>query len=407
MTDLRIDQFFLSERVGWSIGSLSFFHVDCQFSIFGIFPVAKLQTLVALSHAYDIPLPNLGRSPFSYPTKMAEKVLCIQLKRLGDVLLTTPSVRALHQHRPDMEIHYLTQVPAHQIFLCNPYISKTIAISARPKWKEIVALLCQLRKGSYTVAIDFMGSPSTALIGLLTGVRKRIGFKRRGRNMLYSYSVEKPQGVDYSAREKLHLLTALGVVSDNTELDFYITDRDRVSASNILKRLGVTHKRPLVSVSPISRRAYKVWPAKYFAEICDYMIDAYNAQVLFLWGPGEYRFIRKVKESMRHSSLPDYDIPSIAETVGLLELVDLHVGNDNGPMHFAVAAGSPTVAIFGKPQLKNWTPPNNSRHLAVEFDPGCKESCFYPKCDLECLKRLQPEAVKEAIAAQMGETGPI
>ncbi len=127
------------------------------------------------------------------------------------------------------------------------------------------------------------------------------------------------------------------------------------------------------------------------------MIEKYDVQILFLWGPGEYQFVHLVKQKMKHTSLPDYDVPTILETMAILEKVDMHIGNDNGPMHFAIAAGVPTVAIFGKPMMKNWMPPKSMKHQAVEYDPGCKNNCFYPKCQLECLKKVTIEKVIEKI----------
>ncbi len=338
-----------------------------------------------------IPTMLSGKSP--------DKVLLIQLKQLGDILMTTPSIRALHRSDPTTEIHYLTQSSASRVVANNPYLSKVVTVSAKPGIKETATLLFRLRRENYSVVIDFMGQPGTALACRLIGGRKRIGFKKRGRSPFYTHAVEPPLRVEYSAQKKLHLLSVLGITSDDTKLDFFPREKDRHTAKSILRRLGAKTGRPLVSVSPVSKRDYKVWPAEYFAEICDYLVARYQAQILFLWGPGEIRFVEKVKARMKKPSLPYYDVPTIAETAGLLESVDLHIGNDNGPMHFAIACGTSTVAIFGRPLSKNWTPPGSSRHLSVEFDPGCKRDCFYPKCGLECLTLLKPEMVIKMIDA--------
>lgn len=333
---------------------------------------------------------------------MPEKVLLIQPKQIGDVLMTTPAVRELYRKIPNGEIHFLTQPPSDQIFAYNPYISKVIKIPGKPGFGEIISILRQLRKEHYTTIVDFQGMPNTAVISRLIGARKRIGFNKKGRSLFYTHPVDTPKHLHYSALQKMNLLSSLGVNSKDAKLDFFITEKERAKAKQILSRIGVSDNRPLVSVSPVSRRDYKVWPAEYFAQVCDYLADKYAAQILFLWGPGEFHFVKKVKDKMKRSALPKYDIPTISETVALLELVDLHLGNDNGPMHFAIAAGTQTVAIFGRPLMKNWTPPDNPRHLAVEYDPGCKNSCVYPECGLECLKELTPEMVMKTIDQHLG-----
>ncbi len=319
--------------------------------------------------------------------------------------MTTPAVRALAQLKPHSEIHFLTQSPSDLIYAHNPYVAKIIKIPKKPKIREVLRLLRSLRKEKYSIIIDFFGLPNTAFSSLLIGGQKRIGFKLRGRSFFYTHPIEIPPNLSYSALHKLHLLSALNINSNNTKLDFYITEKERTTGKELLKKIGATQKYPIVSISPVSRRTYKIWPAELFAEICDYLTEQYDAQILFLWGPGEYHFIKKVKDLMKSSSLPRYDIPTISETVGLLEQVDLHVGNDNGPMHFAIAAGAASIGIFGRPLLRNWIPPQSKRHLGVEFDPGCKNDCFYPKCALECLQGVTVNAVTEKIDSLMNELG--
>lgn len=326
---------------------------------------------------------------------MTPKILCIALKQIGDVLMTTPSVRHLKEKYPQSEIHFLTQPPADQLFRYNPFINKLIKMPAKPSIREGADLLKKLRRERYDIVIDFLGLPKTAIIAKLTGAQKRIGFNLRGRALLYSDALSAPSDIHYSAQQRLSLLSAIGINESDAKLDFYISDKERTAASKLLEGVGAVSNKPLITVSPVSRRDYKIWPAENFAKVCDYLAEFHSAQILFVWGPGEYHFVSKVKELMKRSSLPKYDIPNLSETVALFEKADLHIGNDNGPMHFAIAAGTPTVAVFGKPQAKNWTPPNSSKHLAAEFDPGCKRECVYPKCNLECLQGVTADAVTE------------
>lgn len=332
---------------------------------------------------------------------MKEKILCIQLKQIGDVLMTTPAIRSLAEACPDAEIHILTQVPSDQIFAHNPHVSRTLLYPGSEKLSEILSLIRILRRERYSTVIDFFGLPKTALLSRLTGASRRIGFERPGRSMFYTHPVKDGSTASYSALQRAHLLSALGISGIKPELDFFVGTEDESKADGILSRLNRDQTKPLVSVSPVSRRDYKVWPAERFADLCDFLIGEYSAQILFLWGPGEYHFIEAVREKMRYAALPDYDIPSISETVALLKQVDLHIGNDNGPMHFAISTGVRTVAIFGRPLMRNWTPPGQDRHLAVEFDPGCKESCHYPKCKLECIRELEPDLPRQKVVEQM------
>ncbi len=344
-------------------------------------------------------------NPLASKTKVTEKILCIQLKQIGDVLMTTPAVRSLAEAKPDREIHFLTQVPSNQILEFNPFVSKTVLYPPEQKFQQIRTLVKRLRREQYSIIIDFLGLPKTAVLSRLTGAPVRIGLKLRGRSPFYTHPVETPANPPYSAIQKSHLLSVLGIQSTNHDLDFFSSEHDHRVAETVYSELKVEKEDLIVCVSPVSRRDYKVWPARKFAEICDWLVETYSAQVLFLWGPGEYGFIKAVRDKMKHSSLGDYDIPTIRETLALLEKADLHIGNDNGPMHIAIAARTPTVAIFGRPMLKNWTPPNSKKHLGIEYDPGCKSACFYPKCGLECINKVSVASVAEMIQRQIKQIG--
>ncbi|MGK0288901.1 MAG: heptosyltransferase-3 [bacterium] len=332
---------------------------------------------------------------------MKQKILCIQLKQIGDVLMTTPAVRALSEHFADAEIHFLTQAPSHQIYEHNPYVEKVIQLPRDPKFGDFRKVAGEVRKEGYDIVVDFFGQGQSAFISWWSKAPTRIGFNFRGRKKFYTHALDLPEGKDYSPFHKMHLLTALGIEAENPQIDFFVSSEDKEMADSLFKKLGVDSNRPVVTVSPVSRRDYKVWPAENFALICDRLVEQYHAQILFLWGPGEEHFIQAVQEKMKSKSLPDYDIPTIRETVAILEKADFHLGNDNGPMHFAVAARRKTVAVFGRPVMINWTPPNSVNNLAIEHDPGCKHSCHYPECGLECIKDVSVEETWKLVEQQM------
>jgi heptosyltransferase III len=326
-----------------------------------------------------------------------EKILCIQLKQIGDVLMNTPAIRALTGHFPDGEIHFLTIPPAHQIFEFNPFIQKIHYYPKDNSFLKIISLIKRLKKENYSHVIDFHGVPKTALLSWLTRAPKRIGYQLRGRSLFYTNPVSSSPHLLYSGQKKNYLLSALGINVKALQLNFFTSDQDHQKADSILKQLKVNQDRFLISVSPVSRRDYKIWPADRFSAVCDFLIENYQAQIIFLWGPGEYHFIEAVRKNMQNRDLGDYEIPTLRETVALLKKVDLHIGNDNGPMHFANAAGRPSIAIFGRPLMENWLEPDSPTHLGIEFDPGCKKKCFYPKCQLECLTGIEIKTVTKTI----------
>jgi ADP-heptose:LPS heptosyltransferase len=335
---------------------------------------------------------------FEGDAPLATRILLIQLRRIGDVLMTTPTIRQLKHAWPEAELCFLTEKPSDQVLQHNPHLQQVWTIPRKPSLPELWRCIQQVRQQQFDIVIDFFGNAQSALLCRLSGAPQRVGFAFQGRRLLYTDTISLQNGpVPYSTTHKLRLLEPLGIAATQDWLpEFPIADTDRDFARQLLGRWDVSPAAPVVSMSPVSRQPYKRWPLQNFAEIADWLIEEFGAQILFIYGPGEEEPVNAVRQLMRNSPLPNYEPPTLGQTRALFEQVVLHVGNDNGPCHFAIAAGTPTVAIFGRPKAANWTPPNHPQHLAVEYDPGCKRSCVYPNCGIECVQAPTHE-VKAAV----------
>lgn len=326
------------------------------------------------------------------------RILLIQLRRIGDVLMTTPAVRALREALPAAHIAYLTEAPSNAVLRCSPRIN---AVKLRPARQGLwghLRLMRELRRERYDVVIDFFSNPRSAQLAWATGAPRRIGFGFAGRRWAYTDPVETEQGRRYAAAHKAALLAPLGIAVPSLLPEVFLGPEHRAYAERLVEELGVREGDLLVALCPVSRQPYKVWPARHFARIADVLIERYGAKVLLFWGPGEEHFANAVRAGMAHAALPDYPVPDLLQMAALLERCHLYVGNDNGPRHFAIAVGTPTVAVFGRPFPENWTPPGEPSHVAVAHDPGCKAHCTYPRCShLNCINAVPYRAVEQAV----------
>ncbi len=322
------------------------------------------------------------------------KFLLIQLRRIGDVLMTTPSIRLLQESFPEAQLVFLTEAPADQVLRENPYLAEILILNRQQTIRESVDFFRMIRQQQFEVVIDFFGNPRSALLSRFSGAPIRIGFDFRGRNWAYTHPVTMSAEMTYAAQDKAQLLKPLGISASDFSLDYLTNSQEEQYAVELFEKLGILETDFVVSLSPVSRQPYKVWPAERFAELADWLVEKYKARILFLSGPGEEHFIESVRQSMHQQSLADYQVPTLGETLAILKKVNLHLGNDNGPRHFAVACGTPTLTVFGRPWAANWTPPQQTLHRTLEFDPGCKNKCFYPKCELECLQGVTVEAAQ-------------
>jgi ADP-heptose:LPS heptosyltransferase len=326
---------------------------------------------------------------------MADRILLTQLRRIGDVMMTTPAVAAVRAAFPAARIEYLTEAPSDQLLRHCPHVDEVIVWPRKPSWLRQLLLLWRLRRRRYDVVVDFFGNPRSALLTWATGAPRRVGFNRRGRKLVYTDPVDVPDHIVYAAAHKAALVERLGAHIGSVHPQLFLGDAERAYARRQLEALGVGAQDLLVALSPVSRQPYKVWPAQRFARLADVLIERYAARVLFIWGPGEEHFVDQVRLEMKHLALPTYPVPPLLELAAMLQRCHLYVGNDNGPRHLAVAVNTPTVTVFGKPQPQNWTPPGDPRHRVADYDPGCKLACTFPHCDhLNCINGVSYEVVE-------------
>ena len=330
---------------------------------------------------------------------MTQHILLTQLRRIGDVLMTTPALAALRQAYPEAWITYLTEPPSDQVFRNNPNVNEVIPFPARGSVWAKYRILRQLRARRFDLHVDFHGQPRSALMARFVGARRRIGFNFKGRAWAYTDRVERAP-VPYSAAHKAHLLSPLGITVADPLPQVFPGQAERAHAQRILEGLGVGERDLLVALVPVSRQPYKVWPEAHWAHLADLLIECYDARVLLMHGPGERHFCDTVRGEMRHTALPEIPVPDLLEMAALLERAHLFLGNDGGPRHFAIAMGTPTLAPFGKVRAQGWSPPGHPLHRVVEHDPGCRRECTWPRCThLACIKDLSFEAMRHETEA--------
>lgn len=291
------------------------------------------------------------------------RILILQFRRLGDVLMTTPMLRALGQRLPDSAVDYCVEPSSAPAICNNPYVQHTMTAPNGPS----IRLVQELRRARYDAAIDTLGSPHSARLAWLTGAPIRIGPARRWRSMFYTHAIPSWAGPRYSALGKLALLEPLGLHATDCRIEVFPSEDERLEAERFWAALESPKGRHVVAFSPVSRRPTKRWPAERFAEVCDHWAERAGVSYLPLFGPGEHDQVEAVVERARHRGAFLWPCSSVPFGVlaPLIARCSCYLGCDNGIRHVAVAVGVPTAAVFGPPDPRSWTPPDSTRHFWV------------------------------------------
>lgn len=333
------------------------------------------------------------------------RLLLIQLVKMGDVVLCTPAIRAARASFPHARIDFLTEAVGADALGGNPHLDEVLVYrrGLMHEW----SMLRKVRGRAYDAVADFHSVPRTARAVLASGARRRIGVRGRGpRNLAYTTLLPKVREPVYIPLHKLRVLAPLGVHTGpgvDLSLEIQIGSAEREFAIEVWKQHGLDGAEPVVAISPVAHEPVKQWGAERWAAVAD-ALSAWGARVLITSGPGEREQAAAVAERMRAPAVWDYGRTTIRELAALYRQCTLWLGNDGGPKHVAVAAGTPTLTVIRYPLGPIWTDDRASvPHRYVQRPPArfAEGARMTPELESRSLDAVRPGDVVDAAVSML------
>lgn len=267
--------------------------------------------------------------------------------RLGNALITSPLVEALHRRFPGARLDYLGGEGTLSVLDGLP-IDERIVMSrgfvARP-WR-FVALFLRLRRRRYDVAVELaMGSFSGGLYTYLSGARHRIGVPRRNERLLDVRLPPTPVAHAYDG--PVAFARHLGVACSDRPV-YCVGEDEAAAARTILASLGLVGEsgvEPFLAIF-VGGHGAKRWPNERWVELAR-RIAAGGARVVLFAGPEEARHASELRAAL-HGGAEVVGPQPLRIFAALLAAATLVVTPDSGPMHLAAAVGSPVIAVLAK-----------------------------------------------------------
>lgn len=291
------------------------------------------------------------------------KILIIQLRQLGDILLTTPAVRAIKDQMPEAEVDFMTYPMGRLIIPGNPLIQNHI-IAPQEGVMAAMTFARKLREKHYDVVIDFMATPRSAVIARLVPAYERIAF-HTSRAPLFTQTIPRACSDQYIVREKFQLLKPIGITSSDVRMMLPVDEQDfNVPRKFINSVPELSESKMRVILSPTHRRDKRKWPLERWAQLAIWLERSRHAKVIWIWGPGEEEEIDSV---IRLSQGVGIKSPktTFRELAALIKESHLFIGNSNGPSHVAVAMDTPSIQLHGPTSAVSWCP-MTERHRALQ-----------------------------------------
>jgi len=293
------------------------------------------------------------------------RILIIQYKPFGDVLLNTAYLPALRRKFPGAVIDFLVQRPYSTILEDNPYIDNLILMEKRKGrtpayYYERIRTIIRVRKLKYDTVIDQIRGPGSAQITFFSGAKLRLGWNKtrrwsrlKGYNWVYNYRAPRNNKI-YYARAKFLVLAPLGIEETSDNIYYHVRPESAAYIDGWLNEAGLAGKR-LVVFSPVTPVPRKQWELERFARTADLIKENTDCEVVLLWGPGEIGKV-ELMASMMKSKAVIAPKTTFNQAGALLRRAFIYIGNDGGINHLAVSQDTPTIAVFGpKTDPLKWT----------------------------------------------------
>ena len=298
------------------------------------------------------------------PLLKSRRILLIQLRRLGDVVISTALLEHLRRAFPDAWLDYLVGADAAPLLAGHPALHERIVFDpdrTLHMWREI-------RARQYDMVIDVQGSLRTALLTRASGARVRLGWRIGLWRAFYTRSHPRGGGAkEYVARERARLLELAGIPVGDAMPRIVLSADERARGERDARSAGAVPDAVRIGMLLSTREPAKDWPIDNFGVVARALLrDGF--QPLIFQGPGDEVAVARVR-----SMAPGVVVLPVLELrrfLGVLSTCRLLVSGDTGPAHMADALDVPRVTIFGPTSPVSWTPGVPTARAV--FGPGAR-----------------------------------
>ena len=345
------------------------------------------------------------------------QILLVRLRLIGDVVFTTPLLRALRRMHPDAHLSYLVEPLAAPVVENNPHLDEVLIIPKRSglrRWADDFSWARRLHARRFDAALDLHGGPRSAFLTWASGAPMRVGYRMAGHAWMYTHLVDRPDDLQprHSVLKQWDLLAPLGAGAANPAREPVEMPDDPEAAAridSILRRAGISPLHPLLVLHVSAGNPFRRWPQEAFAAAIVNLARRDSARrFLVTSGPSDAQAARTIVDIVRAQlgspagAVVSHGQFDVAELRALAARAAVYIGGDSGPLHIAATTQTPIVALFGPTLAERSMPWRDSRWFAEAIDAGplpCRP-CHQRHCepgDFRCLTAISPERVVAAV----------
>jgi len=345
-------------------------------------------------------------------------IVVIKLSAVGDVVLITPSLRALRVRFPTAHVTVVVGRESRELLQRCPYLDTLVVFdrerdgTPRGLWR----LGARLRRWQVDLVVDLQNNRLSHWLGFLSGAPQRYGHGGRRWSWLLTHRAQEPAIHPPDGRpapalppveHQFRVLQLLGIRGADPRLELWPSEADAQVVRQLLVEAWVPEGAPLVGMHVGGSRRWqsKRWPPEYFAQLIDRLAAERHIRAVLTGARADLDLARQIARLARAKPVMAVGRTSLTELAALIGRCRAFVVPDTAPLHMAAALQIPTVALFGSTDPSRHAMPWAT--LRVLRQPLWCSPCYRATCyrrgrgHMECMRALTVEMVYDAVLAHI------
>jgi lipopolysaccharide heptosyltransferase II len=303
------------------------------------------------------------------------KILIIRLSSLGDIIMTTPAIRAVRNRYPDAQIDFVVYDRFAAALAHHPEVHRLFLLPKKKLkehlgekhfgqfWNTLLDFISDVRSTDYDYIIDLHNVTESALTAIVAKGEVKAGHKKQLLSLFFkvrsNFDVGFATATTHSAETNLLALVDAGCLNNvdlpgKPILEFFVPAATVLEVDEYLAQQGLQGKL-IMGLNPCASYDYRRWSAERFAAVADFLVETYGCTILLFGSPSEQPTVRQVMAAMKSPSVDTSHLTAF-QAFELIRRLQLFVTNDSAPMHIAAAMGTPLVALHGPINVKKFAP---------------------------------------------------
>lgn len=363
-----------------------------------------------------------------------KNILIIRLDEIGDVVMTTGFLRELRRNHADSRITLIVKPQTINLVEKCPYVDDIYTYdpgSNKPLrpffprlWRSFQLMQDHIWKSKHNLAIYprwGVDSSFGTILTFLSRADHRIGYSERanpgkqrynrGFDLLLTDTIDD-RTIKHEVEHNYDILRHLGFEVIDKSLELWLTDEDHDYANRILGDHGVNRNETLIAFGVGAGSLRRVWPIDRFLKLAEWIIDELPAKIIIVGGEEDQPSGEYLKSNLGDLVINLAGKTTLRQSGALLELCDIFVGNDSGPMHLAAAVGIPVIEISCHPEDGDLGAPNSPMRFGpwdvpqIILQPHQALSPCVSSCKSQqphCIREVDLEKVQMAVEELLHE----